>query len=289
MDGAFGTVGANHPFLFTGWLSGAFDIAAEHWSTHSFCLSSLGGDFPPHYGSCNVQPVNSPSLPRACIPVWMGMCPGSGPEPGLLFLWQVPFVFSKQGRFSLLFNISLDSLSSSLNFPHTTNHDPWDLFSYHWASAEISPAKPSWLICCFASMQAHCGLGVPAKLCILETLANIHHISVEIKCSTEQWFLGWATCTLLPASTAACSSEHSPDTIRLFSLCSLRFIHEVSWIPIPSTDFNFHFFSLECNPSKSLAPVQKRVSTLSGPLCRHTAVTTLLPAKFSEGQFQYAI
>lgn len=221
MDGAFGTVSANHPFLFTGWLSRAFDIAAEHWSTHSFCLSSLGDDFPPHYGSWNVQPVNSPSLPRACIPVWMGMCPGSGPEPGLLFLWQVPFVFSKQGRFSLLFSTSLDSLPSSLSFPHTTNHEHWDLFSYHWASAEISPAKPSWLICCFASMQAHCGLGVPAKLCILETLANIHHISVEIKCSTVQWCLGWATCTLRPSSTAACS-RHSSSF--LFGLSQVYFM-----------------------------------------------------------------
>lgn len=51
----------------------------------------------------------------------------------------------------------------------------------------------------------------------------------------------------------------------------------------------FIFFSLECNPSKSLVPVQRRVSALSVPLCRNTAVTTLLPAKFSEGQFQYAI
>lgn len=120
MDGAFGTVSANHAFLFTGWLSGASEIAAEHWSTQSFCLSSLAGDFPPYYGSWNVQPVSLSSLPCACIPVWVEMCP----KPVLLFLRQVSFVFPKQGRFSLLFSILLESLPSSLSSIH---HKPWAL------------------------------------------------------------------------------------------------------------------------------------------------------------------
>lgn len=226
MDGAFGTVSANHAFLFSGWLTGASEIAAEHGSTQSFCLSSLAGNFPPYYGSWTVQPVSSPSLPGACIPVWMEMCPGSGPKPVLLFLRQVSFVFPKQGRFSLLFSILQESLPSSLS---STRHKPWALRPFllplgFWRDFSCKIKLTHLLFRKHASTLC-LGVWVLAKFCIFKTLANIYHISVEIKCSRCNDFR--VSHPHSPAFFhALCSSEHDPDTIHLFSLYFLRFI---SW------------------------------------------------------------
>lgn len=133
------------------------------------------------------------------------MCLGSGPKPVLLFLWQVSFVFPKQGRFSLLFSILLESLPSSLS---STHHKPWALRPFllplgFWRDFSCKIKLTHLLFHKHASTLC-LGVWVSAKLCIFEIFGNhLPHFSGN-KMLHGAMILGWATCTLLLAFFHCC-------------------------------------------------------------------------------------